>query len=133
MEKWVKALRSKKYKQGKRVLKQKTKAGVTRHCCLGVLCELYQQEQRRQKLDALPVSRRRAIIGDEIARGSTVYKFDDSGATLPRPVRKWAGMRTDEGFFREPVRAAESLTDMNDTGCTFTRIANAIEAKYKEL
>lgn len=38
-KKWVEALRSGKYKQGKRVLKEKI-AGVEHYCCLGVLCDV---------------------------------------------------------------------------------------------
>ena len=34
-DKWVRALRGKKYKQGKRYLKHKGK-----YCCLGVLCDV---------------------------------------------------------------------------------------------
>lgn len=38
--KWIEALRSGKYKQGTGVLRGKDLSGKTRHCCLGVLCEI---------------------------------------------------------------------------------------------
>jgi hypothetical protein len=37
--KWLRALKSGKYKQGKNYLAQNTKVGW-RHCCLGVACEV---------------------------------------------------------------------------------------------
>lgn len=38
-KRWVKALRSGKYKQGKNYLRRQTPEG-DRYCCLGVLCEI---------------------------------------------------------------------------------------------
>ena len=38
--KWLRALRSGKFLQGKDWLKYKDSAGKTRYCCLGVLCEV---------------------------------------------------------------------------------------------
>lgn len=38
-DKWVKALRSGKYKKGKGYLKQTAPSGIVSYCCLGVLCE----------------------------------------------------------------------------------------------
>lgn len=39
MKKWVKALRSGKYKQGTGTLKQYNRNEEAKHCCLGVLCQ----------------------------------------------------------------------------------------------
>lgn len=39
-EKWVKALRSGEYKQGRRSLRTKLPDGSCQHCCLGVLMEI---------------------------------------------------------------------------------------------
>lgn len=39
-DRWVKALRSGKYKQGKSYLARESETGEWQHCCLGVLCEL---------------------------------------------------------------------------------------------
>lgn len=41
--KWVEALRSEKYKQGKNMLKTICE-GEYKYCCLGVLCELQNQD-----------------------------------------------------------------------------------------
>lgn len=49
MKKWVKALRSGKYKQGYGTLKQYNGFEEVYHCCLGVLCELYNDEMRKNK------------------------------------------------------------------------------------
>lgn len=42
--KWVKALRSGKYQQGRLDLKAVDHLGNTRYCCIGVLCELLNPE-----------------------------------------------------------------------------------------
>src|SRR3954466_4218538 len=45
-EKWVAALRSGEYKQGRSYLHSQNPDGEDRFCCLGVLCELAVQEGR---------------------------------------------------------------------------------------
>ena len=89
-KKWVKALRSGRYQQGKQALKVKSKRGITRHCCLGVLCELYQNAHRGKKLKS---SRRRAVKGDDISTGATIFGFEnmpfpEEEMTLPASVRR---------------------------------------------
>ena len=55
LTKWLKALRSGKYKQGRGALCQIDKKGTESFCCLGVLCDLYNKEQRRnKKKDSVP-------------------------------------------------------------------------------
>lgn len=39
-QKWLDALRSGRYSQGKEVLKKVSYVGHAQHCCLGVLCEV---------------------------------------------------------------------------------------------
>ena len=41
---WVKALRSKEYKQGRKQLSKKRKNKAYKFCCLGVLCDLAEKE-----------------------------------------------------------------------------------------
>lgn len=49
---WVKALRSGKYKQGtgflRFITRRKNKIVKVEHCCLGVLCEVMKQKHARQ-------------------------------------------------------------------------------------
>ena len=50
MTEWVSELRSGKYKQGYGLLKQiDDEEVILKHCCLGVLCELYQSEMKNNK------------------------------------------------------------------------------------
>lgn len=46
MIKWVAALRSGKYIQGRKRLKQVSDTSVIEHCCLGVLCEVLGMKSR---------------------------------------------------------------------------------------
>lgn len=66
--KWVKALKSKKYKQGKGALKSYLN-GKELHCCLGVLCDLYikdckdcNEDEAQVWLDPLPNSKKNRLI-----------------------------------------------------------------------
>ena len=122
---WVKALRSGKFKQGRNALKYKTKDS-TRHCCLGVLCELYQKKHKRK----LPTSTSTDRFNMEIPRGAKFTTFADCGIDLPEKVMKWAGMKSEVGFVRS---TGECLASMNDERMRFNKIAEVIEKKSKEL
>lgn len=141
-QKWVRALRSKKYRQAKGVLKIKKSGGPASHCCLGVLCELYQAERIKAKKPQLPVKEVKAKTVDPAISGkNTVFGFKDSYTHLPPSVRRWAGLQDDVGQFRddteipagrEKVRCM-SLADLNDHGCGFARIADIIEKNVANL
>ena len=123
MEKWVKALRSGRYKQGRHALKYKTKAGVVRHCCLGVLCDLYQKEHKvKLRTDLNP--------GKDELKSCKVFLFDDNEAGLPDQVMKWSGISSDDGVL---YMDTQTLASMNDYGSDFNKIADIIEEEYKEL
>lgn len=108
---WCAALRSKKYKQGKRYLRKKN-----RYCCLGVLTDLY------LKAHNLKWSK---------SKEKDVYSFSCTSFSLPEPVCKWA----DLGAF--PYAGMESLMALNDGDSfapekgtkTFSEIADLIETK----
>lgn len=141
-EKWVKALRSKKYRQGQMALKTKSSRGTVRHCCLGVLCELYQKDRRAKKLPPLPTEN---IPEAEIDKDSQpqcpprgcVFTFGDDTIELPHRVVKWAGMVSNGGNFHEPFifegESVDNLIYLNDCGCKFEQIAQVIEDRVKEL
>jgi len=102
--KWVKALRSGKYKQGRGALK--TKNG---YCCLGVLCDLHSRE-----------------VNKKPAFEDTTEYLEASGL-LPDEVKEWAGLTQGEG---NPQLGKHSATHHNDTNRrTFKQIADRIE-KY---
>lgn len=133
-KKWVKALRSKKYRQATGVLKTKNKAGKVSHCCLGVLCELYQQEQSKAKKPLMKTADYSAReFGYGLPRTSRVFEFADSNVSLPARVQRWAGIKDDVGSFRgnftmeHGQQCLHSLAELNDNGARFSTIANIIE------
>ena len=130
MKKWVKALRSDKFKQGQGTLKQFNKKGQAQHCCLGVLCELYNQEMKKNKKKMLSET-----IWDNDSDFSFGYcRLGGKKEDLPKEVKDWAGMRTGLGNLddNDPV-GQYSLADLNDLGKKFKTIADIIEKNYEQL
>ena len=109
MRKWVRALRSGKFKQGKGALLD-TRGRVPRYCCLGVLCELHRRSTKRFKWE------------DE--------RYDGSLNVLPESVMKWAGL-SDPDPTLIGVGQPQDAAVMNDTGKSFKTIADAIERTQK--
>ncbi len=108
--KWLTALRSGEYKQGKRVLRQNDKL-----CCLGVLCDLAVKEG----IIPLPT-----ILSDEDDNEYDLYYYDNEPTHLPYKVMRWAGISSND-----PRVGGIELTRLNDLlGLPFTEIANRIEA-----
>lgn len=101
--KWVAALRSGEYEQGRRELKDEAK----RFCCLGVLCDLHSQTS-----------------GDQWTDGGL---YLNEGGLLPERVRAWAGLDSRYGGTVSISRQKKALSTHNDLGCSFSQIAKAIE------
>lgn len=125
MKKWVKALRSGKYKQGGGTLKQFNSNGIAQHCCLGVLCELYNDEMRKNKKKILPEK----VDYNSYYRDG-YCRFDGHEGDLPKKVMKWAGLKTQYGGYSSHQN---SLTDWNDNGHSFNKISNIIEKRWESL
>jgi hypothetical protein len=105
---WIEALRSGNYQQGRGVLTNIGSNGAASHCCLGVLCQLY-----NQTFDDLVV---------DVVDGHIYY--NNVGAYLPNVVADWSGL-TD---FNDQV----ALADRNDGSDhhqkhTFAEIADYVE------
>ena len=100
-KKWVEALRSGKYKQGKGRLKL-----GEQYCCLGVLCDLYIKREQSSETDV-----------------ETVSEHMRTEEFLPHMVIEWAGL-TD---MNPAINASETLSRLNDTGMSFYGIATDIE------
>lgn len=128
---WVDALRSGNYRQSKgrlnrliegrrdNPLDQDQKVGM---CCLGVLCHLAAEA---------------GVVRAE--RSGELMRYDEETHVLPARVMQWAGFVTNNPFVDYPRGAtyevdgplSEPLTILNDeTGLTFSEIADAIEATY---
>lgn len=100
-QKWISALKSGKYTQGKGYLKITSSAG-NHYCCLGVLCEVMEiPSYKPYKL--------------------TASSFDENTATLSTSLLSKAGL-TDEN--------QTDLINMNDeANYSFSQIADFIEEK----
>lgn len=112
-QKWVQALRSGKYKQTKSVLRYES-----RFCCLGVACEVYNQEMKRLHKKQL-----KTIITD-----GKVVAYDNCEQILPLKVQHWLNLSTRDGDFGDG-----DLVEMNDNGKTFRQIARVIERQPENL
>lgn len=138
MKKWIKALRSGKYKQGTGTLKQYDSKGNAQHCCLGVLCELYNETMKKNKKKTLPEK-----IYDNDSDFSHGYsRFGGKKEDLPKEVKDWAGMKNSMGEFYtgityfgdyEVEKIRENLADLNDSGKKFKTISNIIEKNWEVL
>lgn len=95
--KWVKALRSGDYRQGKSVLKRSTKSLGEQYCCLGVLCE---------------------VAGLTAHKVNTEWYYAESRVQLPYELRTELGINSSE---------QNHLIGMNDEGNNFNTIADWIE------
>lgn len=122
MKKWVKALRSGKYKQGQGVLKQTNGENKTFHCCLGVLCELYNDQMRKNK---------KKTLCEKIQHG--IHYIDKCHEKLPEIVKEWADMNDNLGWFCDQNDRDNCLSDLNDDGKKFKTIANIIEKNWENL
>lgn len=117
-KKWVAALRSGDYKQGKSALRGTDSKDRTTFCCLGVLCNLHAQAHPKiAKTQTNP----------EIYLGEMDF--------LPEEVREWAGMKTNDGSYGEETHwgPESDLANDNDAGVSFKKIADIIEAHVDEL
>jgi len=102
-KRWIAALRSGKYRQGKGRL-CKTSKGRSKFCCLGVL--------GNEELDG------EWELGIDDRVWTLRYKGDADFSVLPRKARVDLGLsEVDE----------DKLTEMNDTGHSFKEIAVWIE------
>lgn len=127
-KKWVKALRSGKYKQGKGYLKQFNSKNEVRHCCLGVLCELYNETMKKNHKKTLYIEE---MEGN--ASGTSFVRFDLVDGGLPKTVRKWAGIINPLGEFVIDDERSECLADLNDRGKKFSTIADIIENNVENI
>lgn len=111
--KWVTALRSGEYQQGRVHLRD----GDNNFCCLGVLCDIAVKERE-------PIFVQ--LVSDDIGRR---YKYNDIGGSLPDEVSLWAGLVSDEDtLVHDPVVGGEPLSIQNDAyRLTFDEIADLIE------
>ena len=115
-DKWIKALRSGKYKQGRGRLNYHDKE----LCCLGVLCEVALSE-------GLDISKELETDADGTL---SVYSYDENPHYLPESIIKWADIKpcdNDRSFLAEMV----SMNDDQDS--TFHEIAELIGKNQQHI
>jgi hypothetical protein len=113
MKKWVKALRSGKYRKNTGQLCKVAKNGNKSWCCLGVLTDLYNKEHKQNPI--------------EIQAGDGELSF---------PVMWWSGLISKPGSLRYGNRGLTSLAELNDCDISkrsFKRIADIIEKNWEQL
>lgn len=110
---WCAALRSGEYKQGQYSLNNVSK---NTYCCLGVLCDLYIKSGGNLRL---------SLHDNGITRA-----YDGCTGMPPSSVMDWAGMRTPHGMYNTPD---DNLVADNDSGLSFDKIADIIEAQVDNL
>lgn len=115
-DKWVKALRSGKYKQGKSRLRTDNE-----YCCLGVLCDISKQGEWIKFKN----TKNYRYASDKLGSNSPNFY-----AHLLSYILKWAKMRSAAGEFEG---CSIALTGLNDGGRSFEAIATIIEENWEKL
>lgn len=111
--KWVAALRSGEYKQGKQCLNNNNE----KFCCLGVLCELAIK-------DGIQLNKENSTFNG-------IFEYDSYIGTIQKKVKDWSGI---DSCIGEAKDKSFVLTDLNDNeNKTFEEIADIIEANYEKL
>jgi hypothetical protein len=119
-EKWLTALRSGDYAQGKGKL-ERVVDGQSKYCCLGVLCDL-------------AVKAGITTRTDPITNGTLAHYGEMFDNFPPQVVVEWAGIGTSNPNVLIPEREGElsratNLAELNDEkNYTFSQIADVIEA-----
>ena len=111
--KWVEALRSGEFRQGRTCLRSPSDG----FCCLGVACEVYRREESVGRWHG------------GAFEASDSFRDRDTGF-LPPPVQEWLGLGNHAGDLDTEVAGGwSSLLSLNDgAGYTFDEIARVIEA-----
>ena len=108
-EKWLAALRSGKYEQGEVALKCNNK-----FCCLGVLADIYAQENNLEWTKGMTSSRE----GND-------YQMLDCGYYLPHEIVEWAELPGEDPSVTvadELLAGTEAECDNNGTGTSYTSL-----------
>jgi len=111
-QKWVDALRSRKYKPTTGALCRVLPSGSRYFCALGVLADIFIKETRRGKWKPHSPFAVQFLVVDEDYSGREDMQ-------LSTPVLNWAGDPND-GFLR-------AIAEENDNGTPFSVLADIIE------
>lgn len=131
---WVKALRSGKYKKTKGYLRTVSKTGRARYCCLGVLCDIT-SAQTTGEWEHSPAHHASSFRCTS-AGGISAY------SVLPPFVQHFAGMVNPSGLMpdgstlaglNDGKRVLKDPTEREIRPYSFRQIANFIEKNWEKL
>lgn len=116
---WVSALRSGSYHQGRNFLRLGND-----YCCLGVLCDLHAQSYSQDWM----LYGQRTTTQDGTPR--QIFQYDGFDSVLPEQVVEWSGLDA-----QDPIVAHDegltSITKLNDLkGLSFEEIADLIGEQF---
>lgn len=133
---WSDALKSGAYNQGQGKLHATDYAGTCMYCCLGVLCDLFMQ-QNPDELDVQVVTRKSDAFPQHFQmlnkNEDALYVYDNDSLVLPLRVREWSGMNDALGRYTNEYGIQDSLAELNDHGMSFTLLANVIDTHAADL
>jgi hypothetical protein len=151
MNKWVKALRSGKYKQCREQLcSVNGTTGEESYCCLGVLTDLYLKERKRQKKGP-NIKFFHTYTKEDMDHDLNYSKWEVDGEVgcLPAEVAEWAGFNTATDDYKTGCfsngKTEIDLALLNDGGLdptdvskttkpkSFKQIAAVIEKNYEHI
>jgi hypothetical protein len=98
---WLSALRSGEYRKGTHELRRRDN-----YCCLGVLCDLWIQNQPPESRDQWRPDRMAPSSGRQEILGST--------SALPDAVREWAGLEDNNPVLEHIDFGEWSCAELND-------------------
>jgi hypothetical protein len=119
--KWLAALRSEEYVQGDGKLKRRDVNGNVFHCCLGVLCEIYEKDENKHERSS----------GWSL-RNNEYYEYSGCPNVPPLVVTAWAGLEESNPIYNPDSDDINehSLAQDNDNGYSFEAIAAIIEKEF---
>lgn len=129
LDKWLKALRSGEYEQARDALRTDDADGVARYCCLGVACEVWTdgkfdwQNHRNEGGEELLPGNLYLAAGIE---GLAERNIERHGVVADSPDVVGGDLFVNYNPYLR--LEATSLSTLNDEGCPFSQIADAIEA-----
>ena len=113
--KWVAALRSGDYVQGKGTLRSEgnqLRSEGDQFCCLGVLCNLHAQAHPKIA-----------------AKQKDSESYMGESEILPDAVMEWSEVNTRNGLFGDDS-GRSTLASLNDAGTSFSELAKIIEKHF---
>ena len=119
----VEVLKSGNFKKGEGALCELSDNGSYSFCCLGVLSELYNYEQKLKHKKQLPISYDAARIenhdGSITYDGPIEYEGEDGGC--PWRVAKWADLDS---------KTEQKLIELNDHNDTWHEVIKELKTHY---